>query len=229
MWRQRISDLTFILFYFPAWIWSCFPKCSTCPWSWVWQEGEKEKKETQKEDCLAERQIVSLRFGQHMPELNILVFILQKGRNLTSHFPLRLLLLSFYVFIYLAGTGGVFIKPLIHVYISWRRIILVNVLTFFLIPIIIQTEIHEKVAVQLMNNRSCKITPCLRSLFSFLLCSLSSKPNRFWLCLYKICQLCILISVLREKKVLSCAILLLTFFIVFLLYKYCVILSDRRY
>lgn len=56
----------------------------------------------------------------------------------------------------LHGTGGVFTKPLIPAYISWVTV-LVNQLTLFLILVIIQKEIHEKVAVHLRITNPVKL------------------------------------------------------------------------
>ena len=141
---------------------------------------------------------------QFMPELvmNILGFISQKGRKLSSKNKNNGEVYSWALFFsFCGGTSGVFIKPLTLVYNSWVSVILVNQLTLFY-----SCHYSErnpwKGGYSLMNNKSCKIIPWMSSFLLFPLCSLSSKSYRFWLCVYKKCQLCILISInlSREKK-----------------------------
>lgn len=85
-------------------------------------------------------------FGLHFP----------KAENLALKIMGNSLLGLFFFF---GGTGCVFIKPLIPVYISWMVVILVDQLTLFFILVIIQKEIHEKVAVHLWITNLVKLYP----------------------------------------------------------------------
>lgn len=88
--------------------------------------------------------------------MNILGFVSQKRRKFTSKNSGKCS--SWACFFPPRATGGVFTKPLIPAYISWVSV-LVNQLTLFLILVIIQKEIHEKLAVHLQITNPVKLDP----------------------------------------------------------------------